>query len=90
METTIHLPSNLKHMRSRRGVSQDVVATALDIKRSSYIGYENGTAEPALGLLVRMSRYYRVPLDQLLTEDLSAMPESKMGIMERTFNHTST
>ena len=34
--------SNIKLLRTRRGRSQEEVAVALDVKRSSYSGYENG------------------------------------------------
>ena len=46
---------NIKLLRTRRGRSQEETAIALDVKRSSYSGYENGTAEPSFDLLVRLS-----------------------------------
>jgi transcriptional regulator with XRE-family HTH domain len=39
---------NIKLLRTRRGRSQEETAIALEVKRSSYSGYENGTAEPNL------------------------------------------
>ncbi len=47
--------ANIKLLRTRRGRSQEETAIALEVKRSSYSGYENGTAEPSFELLVRMS-----------------------------------
>ena len=75
--------SNIKLLRSRRGRSQEETAVALDVKRSSYSGYENGSAEPSFDLLVRMSEYFEVSVDKLLRDDLTALSDSQLGILER-------
>ena len=75
--------SNIKLLRSRRGRSQEETAVALDVKRSSYSGYENGSAEPSFDLLVRMSEYFKVSVDKLLRDDLTALSDSQLGILER-------
>lgn len=75
--------SNIKLLRTRRGRSQEEVAIALEVKRSSYSGYENGSAEPSFELLVRISEYYKVSIDRLLRDDLSQLSESQLGILER-------
>jgi transcriptional regulator with XRE-family HTH domain len=74
---------NLKLLRARRGRSQEETAIGLDVKRSSWSGYENGSAEPPLDLLVRISDYFRVGLDRLLKDDLTKLSESQLGILER-------
>lgn len=74
--------SNIKLLRSRRGRSQEE-AIALEVKRSSYSGYENGSAEPSFDLLVRMSEYFKVSVDKLLRDDLTALSESQIGVIER-------
>ena len=53
------------------------------MKRSSYSGYENGSAEPSFDLLVRMSDYFKISIDKLLKDDLTALSESQLGILER-------
>lgn len=83
METTLYLGPNLKLLRMRRGRSQAEVAAGLDVKRSSWSGYENGNAEPPLELLVRISAYFRVGLDKLIKEDLTQLSESQLSILER-------
>jgi transcriptional regulator with XRE-family HTH domain len=70
---------NIKLLRTRRGRSQEETAIALDVKRSSYSGYENGTAEPSFELLVRISEYFKVSIDKLLRDDLTALSESQTG-----------
>ena len=83
MSTHPYFGSNLKLLRARRGRSQEEVAIGLDVKRSSWSGYENGSAEPQLDLLVRISAYFKVSLDKLLKDDLTLLSESQLGILER-------
>ena len=83
MAQNISFGGNIKLLRQRRSRSQEEVALALEVKRSSYSGYENGTAQPHLDLLVRISEYYKVSVDKLLKHDLTQLSESQLGILER-------
>lgn len=74
---------NIKLLRTRRGRSQEEVAVALDVKRSSWSGYENGTAEPPFDLLLRVSDYFKVSTDKLLKYDLTELSESQLSSLER-------
>ena len=69
----MHLRSNLKILRKSRGLSQEEVAKKLDTTRSSYSGYENGVAEPSIQRLIEICDFYRIPLDDILKRDLSAL-----------------
>ena len=61
----MYFTSNIKFLRKRRGRTQDDVAVALNLKRSTLSGYENGVAQPGnrysciiLGVLQHVDRYY--------------------------------
>jgi transcriptional regulator with XRE-family HTH domain len=75
--------SNIKLLRQRRGRSQEETAIALDVKRSSWSGYENGSAEPPFDLLVKISNYFKVSTDKLLKEDLTQLGEHALSTLER-------
>ncbi len=75
--------SNIKLLRQRRGRSQEETAIALDVKRSSCSGYENGSAEPPFDLLVKISNYFKVSADKLLKEDLTQLGEHALSTLER-------
>lgn len=64
------LADNLKFLRKRRKKTQDDVAFALEIKRSTLNGYENGIGEPKLERLIALADYYRITLDELVRKDL--------------------
>lgn len=83
--TNRRLGPNIKLLRSRRGRSQEEAAAALNIRRSSYSGYENSTAEPPFEVLIRMSEYYKISIDLLLKHDLTILRASQVGILERSF-----
>jgi len=74
--------SNLKHLRKRRNLTQDELAAALDMKRSTLSGYENRVAEPGLDDVVRFGAFFHMSVDSLLTNDLSQLSEYQIHQME--------
>lgn len=75
--------SNIKLLRKRKGRTQDDVAHALDMKRSTLSGYENGIAQPGMEALVQFSKYYKVSIDTLIKVDMSKLLESQLLQLER-------
>ncbi|HPF65326.1 LexA family transcriptional regulator [Lentimicrobium sp.] len=78
--------SNIKLLRKRRGRTQDDVAFALDMKRSTLSGYENEVAQPGIEALLQLSNYYGVSVDTLLKIDLSGLRESELSQLEKGYD----
>lgn len=78
-----YLKENIKLLRKRRKRSQEEVAKSLSITRSAYNSYENGVAEPGIGLLLRLSDFFQINLDKLVKIDLSILPESQISQLEK-------
>lgn len=57
----------LKKIRKMRNLNQQKVAMDLNISREALSHYENGKREPSLGMLIRMSQYFNVSIDYLIT-----------------------
>ncbi len=57
----------LKEIRKQRRLNQQKVALDLNITREALSHYENGRREPSLSMLVKMSRYFNVSIDYLIT-----------------------
>lgn len=72
----VFLSTNLKLLRKVRKMSQEDVAQELGLTRSSYSGYENGVAEPGIGNMIRMSRFFKISLDDLVKQDLGELSDS--------------
>ncbi len=82
----MYFTSNLKFLRKRRGRTQDDVAVALNLKRSTLSGYENGVAQPGIEVLISFSRYFNLSIDTLLKIDISKLSESQLGELERGYD----
>ncbi|HSW68145.1 MAG TPA: helix-turn-helix domain-containing protein [Bacteroidales bacterium] len=76
-------PANIKLLRKRLDRTQEEVAFALNLKRSTLSGYENEVAEPGVEALIALSGYYRISVDTLLKVDLSKLRESELFQLER-------
>ncbi|MCX6243927.1 MAG: LexA family transcriptional regulator [Bacteroidetes bacterium] len=78
--------SNIKFFRKRTGRTQDDVAVALGMKRSTLSGYENAVAEPGMDALISFSNYYRIAIDTLVKVDLAKLPESQLRQLEKGYD----
>ncbi|MBX0315224.1 helix-turn-helix domain-containing protein [Planococcus glaciei] len=59
------LSENLKLLREKNKLTQQIVAQHLKITKAIYSKFETGGAEPNLKLLVKMADLYNVSLDEL-------------------------
>lgn len=57
----------LRKIRKLRKLNQQKVAMELNISREALSHYENGKREPSLDMLIKMSRYFNVSIDYLIT-----------------------
>lgn len=79
----MYFAKNIKFLRKRRRLTQEEVALALKMKRSTLSGYENEVSQPTVQALIALSRFYGVAIDTLLTVDLSTLSESQLSQLER-------
>ena len=57
----------LKIIRKEKNLNQQKVAIDLNISREALSHYENGKREPSLVMLIKMSDYFNVSIDFLIT-----------------------
>ncbi len=86
----MYLKENIKLLRKRRKRSQEEVAKSLSITRSAYNSYENGVAEPGIGVLLKLAEYFQLNLDKLVRADLSTLPEIQLSQLEKGFDFDIT
>lgn len=82
----MHFSQNIKLLRKRRGRTQDDVAHALSMKRSTLSGYENEVAQPSMEALVAFSKYFNIAIDTLVKVDLSGLSENHLSQVEKGFD----
>jgi len=64
--TASHLARNLVSLRHTRGLTQDGLAKAAAVPRSTVANLESGAGNPSLAVLVKVAGALGVPIDELL------------------------
>lgn len=65
----ISFGDQLQKMRKERDLSQDDLAKALRIHQTTVSGIERNERLPSLELALEMSRFFGVPIDELLNKE---------------------
>lgn len=73
---------NLKYLRGQKNISQQKMADDLIITRSSYAKYEDGTREPSLEVVKRISHYFHISIDILVSVDLTKISMDQLLKMD--------
>lgn len=68
--STIYLQQNLRLLRKRLKMSQEELATRVGLNRGNIASYENGTAEPKICNLLKLSSLFEVSIIDLTQKDL--------------------
>jgi len=66
----IYLPQNIRSLRKRMKYSQEELAQQIGLNRGNIASYENGSAEPKICNLLKLSNLFRVSLLDLTKKDL--------------------
>lgn len=62
---------NLKYLRTKKKISQQYLADAMSIPRTTLGDYERGKTEPNLEMLVKLSDFFDVKVDDLIRSNIS-------------------
>ena len=57
--------NNLKELRQKENISQDDLASVLKVSRQTINSIETGKFDPSLKLLMKMTKHFNVPLEQI-------------------------
>jgi transcriptional regulator with XRE-family HTH domain len=66
-DTAAHLARNLASLRRSRSLTQDQLAKAASVPRSTIANLESGSGNPSLQVLVKVARALGSPIDELLS-----------------------
>ena len=66
-----NLTKNLVHLRKKKGLSQEMLAEDLSVTRSRISSYEEGRSQPSLDFMIKISDFYKIPVDILLKNNLT-------------------
>ena len=65
-----YIQANIRHLRTLKQISQERFADDLGWSRSMVGSYEEGRSEPPIDRLIDLSRYFQIPIDILVKNDL--------------------
>ena len=82
----MYFSKNIRLLRKRKRKTQDDVAVALNIKRSTLSGYENEVSQPGIKALIAFSEYFQVTVDTLIKVDLSELNERQLSQLENGYD----
>jgi transcriptional regulator with XRE-family HTH domain len=69
---------NIRLLRNKKNLSQQGFAESLGMSRVRYSKYEDGRSEAPYEILIRISKFFNVSIDLLLTLDISKYPVDNM------------
>ncbi len=62
---------NLKYLRNKNKLSQQALSEALELPRTTLGDYEREETEPNIAMLIKMSQFFDVQVDDLIKSNLS-------------------
>jgi len=62
---------NIKKIRGIRNLSQQAFAELFDLKRATLGAYEEQRSEPRIETIIKIANYFSIPIDDLLTTELT-------------------
>lgn len=68
------LSDNMRYLRAQLNFSQQKVADNLIITRGRYAKYEDGASEPPIEILLKISKYFKISIDLLVSIDIRKYP----------------
>ena len=85
------LASNIKLLRTKKGLTQEDVATALGLTRSTFNNYENAiVVNPTAEILITISTYFNVSIDVLLKTDLGKFSDKQLEDLTKGYDAYTT
>jgi transcriptional regulator with XRE-family HTH domain len=66
-----NLANNIKHLRNLKSLSQEHLSEEISISRSQLMSYESGRTEPSVETLIKISDYFKLPIDILIRNNLT-------------------
>lgn len=81
-----HFSNNIKLLRNRKNRTQNDVALALNLKRTTINALENSISQPTVPQLQAFSKYYGIAIDTLINIDLNRLSELQFTDLQNGFD----
>jgi len=81
-----YFSSNIKLLRNRKSRTQNDLAAALEMKRTTVNALENSISQPTVLQLQTYSKYFGIAIDTLINVDLNRLSESQFTDLQNGFD----
>ena len=83
-----YFAKNLKYLRREKGLSQEQLAGLVGLNRGNIASYEKQSAEPSIGNLTKIGKFFNIELNDIIENDLSLRQDiiDKFDEVERSGN----
>lgn len=81
-----YFSSNIKLLRTQKSRTQNDLAAALDIKRTTVNALENSISQPTVPQLQAYSKYFGIAIDTLINIDLNQLSENQFTDLQNGFD----
>jgi putative transcriptional regulator len=63
------MKNNLKELRQKENISQDDLASILEVSRQTINSIETGKFDPSLKLVMKMTKHFNTPLEKIFIHE---------------------
>jgi transcriptional regulator with XRE-family HTH domain len=79
-----YLASNLRFLRNQQSITQQDLASKLEVQRSMISAYEDGRSEPKLSAILKISEILNLGIEELLEHDI--VSKGRLAVQKRGIN----
>ena len=83
-----YLSNNIKFLRQQKGLTQEELGKVVDKTRSLISAWESSDREISTQDIIKLSNYFNVPMDALISKDLKLEQAGSFDELELLFSKT--
>lgn len=68
----MNIGEQINNLRKKHGLSQDDFANLFNVSRQTVSNWENGKSYPDLEMIIKISDYFKISVDELLRNDVQS------------------
>ena len=79
----MYISNNIKHLLFTRNIKSNKLASYLGVKPATVSAYINGITNPSSEVLIKLSDFFEISIDDLMKVDLSESEKTKNNVLNK-------
>lgn len=84
----MNIGEQINNLRKQHGLSQDDFANLFNVSRQTISNWENGKSYPDLEMIIKVSDYFKISIDELLKNDVQTVKKLIMKKGKKEVSYT--